>query len=74
MCLNNSVILLSSFSLSILFVISIELPTQTKLVELIGINEFSILLSSVTISLCWFVKMAYNVFGLGQGGDFHHKC
>ena len=36
------------------------LLTLTKLVEPIGINEFSILLSSVTISLCWFVKMAYN--------------
>jgi hypothetical protein len=19
-------------------------------------------------------NMAYNVFGLGEGGDFHHKC
>jgi len=47
-----------------------EFSTRTKLVEPIGIIEFSILLSSVNISFSWFVKMAYNVLHLPQGGNF----
>jgi hypothetical protein len=26
------------------------------------------------IASSWSIKMPYNVFGLGEGGDFHHKC
>jgi hypothetical protein len=42
----------------------------TKSVEPIGIIALSILLSSFTISICWFVKMTYNVLWLCEEADF----
>jgi hypothetical protein len=50
-----------------------RLPIYGRLKGLVKMSKCDCFVVTLMVAVS-FNRLAYNVFGLGEGGDFHHKC